>query len=59
MIQDHLIKFSTFLQYHEMRRKKDFELHRIETEKINEKNEEIKAGNDMSEGLKGKAAKIE
>lgn len=42
-----------------MRRKKDFELHRIETEKINEKNEEIKAGNDMSEGLKGKAAKIE
>lgn len=59
LIQDHLIKFSTFLQSHEMRRKKDFELHRIETEKINEKNEEIKTGQDLSEGLKGKAAKIE
>ena len=26
LIQDHLIKFSTFLQQHEMRRKKDLEL---------------------------------
>ena len=52
MIQDHLIKFSTFLQSHDMRRKKDLDLFRIEEEKIKEKKEEIDRGDNVKVSLK-------
>ncbi len=51
LIQDHLIKFSTFLQSHEMRRKKDSELLKIEEEKISEKNQEIDRGQSVKQSL--------
>jgi hypothetical protein len=59
LIQDHLIKFSTFLQSHEMRRKKDAELHKIEEEKIKEKKDEVGKGSDKSTYLLKEAKKIE
>lgn len=59
LIQDHLIKFSTFLQSHEMRRKKDYELYRIEEEKIKEKKEEIDRGEGVKVTHKSKASDIE
>ena len=59
LIQDHLIKFSTFLQSHDMRRKKDLELYRIEEEKIKEKKDEIDRGDNVKVSLKQKAKDIE
>ncbi len=59
LIQDHLIKFSTFLQSHEMRRKKDAELYRIEEEKISEKKSEIDRGEGVKISLRQKADDIE
>lgn len=59
MIQDHLIKFSTFLQSHETRRKKDAELFRIEEEKIREKKDETERGEKVKVLLKQKAKDIE
>ena len=52
LIQDHLIKFSTFLQSHDMRRKKDLDLGKIEEEKIKEKQDEIDRGNNVKVSLK-------
>ena len=42
MIQDNLIKFSTFLQQQEMKKKKDQELTTAELQKIAKLEEEIK-----------------
>jgi hypothetical protein len=55
LIQDHLIKFSTFLQSHEMRRKKDADLFKIEEEKIKEKREELDKGGDKGKYLQKQA----
>jgi len=42
MIQDNLIKFSTFLQQQEMRQRKDLELTAIEKKKIEQLEEEFR-----------------
>lgn len=59
LIQDHLIKFSTFLQSHDMRRKKDMQLHEIEEEKIKEKEKESLRGKEIKASLNQKAKDIE
>jgi hypothetical protein len=59
LIQDHLIKFSTFLQSHEMRRKKDSELCKGELDKIVEKQSELEKGHFVKEELLHRAKKIE
>jgi Domain of unknown function (DUF4200) len=59
LIQDHLIKFSTFLQSHEIRRKKDTELFQAEEEKKKEKSAEVIKGQILKQELLQRAEKIE
>ncbi len=59
LIQDNLIKFSTFLQQQEMRKKKDVELTQIENKRIEQLDEEIRDKIQLLEIYKAKAEKIE
>jgi hypothetical protein len=59
LIQDNLIKFSTFLQQQEMRKKKDVELTRGEERKIEEYNQSIADKLLLLKVYKTKAEKIE
>lgn len=59
MIQDNLIKFSTFLQQQEMRKKKDMELTGVEGKKIEQLDEEIREKNEQLYIYQAKAKRIE
>lgn len=55
MIQDNLIKFSTFLQQQEMRKKKDMELTQAEVKKIEQLDIEIREKTEQMEIYRRKA----
>jgi DNA repair exonuclease SbcCD ATPase subunit len=59
LIQENLIKFSTFLQQQEMRKKKDQELKGLEEKKIEQLEEEILEKNQLHELYQAKAKRIE